>query len=118
MTSEQPATLVSHSLGGPVSNYYEFRSAKDNYVAQHTNHDLEIAAMRADSEAIMDAVDPALATLEQGFRCAAMMTAAALLEVHDATGISLDTWTGPLHLVEMCLRVLGYPEGTFLRNGV
>ncbi len=98
---------VTHSLG-----------SGSTYEAEHTFHGLEIAAMRADDEAIRASVKPEDATFEQGLRSAAMRTAAALLEVHDDTGISLDNWVGPRELVELCLHTLGYPDGTFLENHV
>jgi hypothetical protein len=47
---------------------------------------------------------------------AAYETAAALLEEHDATGISLDNWTGPRELVNRCLSALGWVA--FTPNGV
>lgn len=87
------------------------------YVSTMTDHTDEIAALRADSMALVRTVDPEQATDDQALRCAAMMTASDLLEAHDATGISLDTWAGPRALVELCLRLLGYPDDTFLTNG-
>jgi hypothetical protein len=47
---------------------------------------------------------------------AAYETAAALLEEHDATGISLDHWIGPRELVNRCLQSLGWNPLT--PNGV
>lgn len=44
--------------------------------------------------------------------------AAALLEVHDATGISLDDWTGPHEIVIQGLLIAGYDRSAFLENGV
>jgi hypothetical protein len=45
--------------------------------------------------------------------------AADLLEVHDATGISLDDWDGPRKLVETAMRILKLDHATtFLTNGV
>lgn len=43
--------------------------------------------------------------------------AAALLEVHDDTGISLDNWVGPRELCELALLIIGADEA-FLVNGI
>lgn len=42
----------------------------------------------------------------------ALETAAALLEVHDASGISLDDWVGPRQLIDFFI------GPRFLENGV
>lgn len=44
--------------------------------------------------------------------------AAALLTCHDATGISLDNWTGPRELVEQALTIIGKGDEDFVENGV
>lgn len=83
-----------------------------------TDHTDEIRALRAESNRLCREVKPEDATPEQAILNAAFMASAALLEVHDASGISLDNWIGPREMVEACLTGIGYPDGTFLENGV
>jgi hypothetical protein len=66
-----------------------------------TDHGDEILAMR--QQAAMTQGDDITSALE----VAMLNCAAALLEVHDATGIVLDTWSGPRELVELALELIG-----------
>lgn len=99
-----------------MSKYYEFKGLS-GYTATHTDHSQEIAALRVQSRRLMRKHPAESATLEQAIANAAFETAAALLEVHDDTGISLDEWIGPRQLVERCLEAVGHPD-TFLENHV
>ncbi len=71
-----------------------------------TDHSEEIGALRFLSDNTPNVEVGILA------RCAA-----DLLEVHDATGISLDDWTGPRNLVNFALSRFT-TGGTLLPNGV
>lgn len=96
------------------------------YKATHTNHSVEIEALRAKANEIM-AANPVPAdgqplmsyedNLTLRTQVSTLLCAAALLEVHDATGISLDDWTGPRELVENALESVGH-DGAFLLNHV
>lgn len=70
-----------------------------SYTATHTDHSDEIAEMYRLAREMMETTDPAEATVEQALTIATLRCAAALLEVHDDTGISLDKWDGPDDLV-------------------
>ena len=83
-----------------------------------TDHAVFIAAMRREAAMLRVMEGQRLLGAEQDrLRKDAefMECAAALLEVHDSTGISLDDWRGPRELVETALRIVG---GTFTENGV
>ena len=99
-----------------MSRYFEFTSG--SYTATQTDHTDEIAALRSESARLMRETPPEEAQHVDAILNAAFETAAALLEVHDATGISLDDWDGPRELVVACLTGIGYPDGTFLPNHV
>ena len=99
-----------------MSRYIEVTS--QSYKATHTDHTDEIAALRSESQRLMRETPFEKAQYVDAILNAAFETAAALLEVHDATGISLDDWVGPRELVESCLTGIGYPDGTFLPNHV
>lgn len=72
-----------------------------------TDHSDEIRDLRAFSRQSRGPSDAAIIA----------RAAADLLEVHDASGISLDDWTGPRDLVNLALsRYL--TRGTFTPNGV
>lgn len=95
----------------------------DHYEAKHTDHSGEIEALRAKVAEIMaqypdTSVLPDEERLRVRMQSSHLMCAAALLEVHDDTGISLDNWVGPRELVEDSLEFLGFPDGTFLENHV
>lgn len=85
---------------------------------RHTVHEDEIRALRAEALRLCGEVKPEDATPQQAILNAAFEASAALLEVHDDTGISLDDWVGPREMVEACLTGIGYPDGTFLENEV
>lgn len=98
-----------------------------NGTGRRTDHSDEITRLRQITDHTMEVGkdDPATVMTYEGFVLpAAVMAAicecaAGLLEVHDATGISLDEWAGPRELVELALALAGYdPEVTFLENGV
>lgn len=80
-----------------------------------TNHVQEIDQLRARSREIRLAhPHPKPPQDDHIFlQVAGLETAAALLEVHDASGISLDRWIGPRQLVEFFIG-----PGKFLENGV
>lgn len=99
---------------------------KDGSDYTHTDHTDEIRALRVESDRIMRTFQRGRPTAEPSkvdvrWKDDIVMTAfaasAALLEVHDATGISLDNWAGPKQLVKACLRAIGL-DGTFLENEV
>ena len=73
-----------------------------------TSHEDEIRELRENAErfAINDAGSAIVAR-----------AAADLLEVHDASGISLDNWAGPRNLVNLAL-TRHTQAGTFTPNGV
>lgn len=67
------------------------------------DHSADITALRSTAKQLR-----ALHTSEElthliAVKSAMYETAAALLEVHDATGISLDHWKGPRDLVELLI---------------
>lgn len=73
-----------------------------------TDHSDDIAALRAFTKNIMEQypdIDDC-PDLEQ-LQAVVCQAAAALLECHDATGISLDNWTGPRELVVQALWTVG-----------
>lgn len=79
-----------------------------------TEHEAEIAALREEAF-LLQSLTPTPRSPEDDdlvLRVCALMTAAALLEVHDASGISLDDWIGPRQLVEHFI------GDAFLENGV
>ena len=93
-----------------------------SYKAEHTDHSGEIAKMRDRANLIVKTFrgtgkhEPSQAMV---LEATLLMAAAALLEVHDDTGISLDNWIGPRQLVESALELCGYDSDTvFLPNGV
>lgn len=74
-----------------------------------TDHFSEIVHMRAVAGVLMARYPDASTTPRQAYyEVTILMAGAALLEVHDATGISLDDWVGPHQLVETALEIAGY----------
>ena len=63
-----------------------------------TNHAGAIATIRAEANRLSSSTPTAIA----------LRAAADLLEVHDATGISLDNWDNPAALVNWALDYCGY----------
>lgn len=89
------------------------------YSGIHSDHSEEITALRQRVGLLITQHPPETATPEQAILITGLETAAALLEVHDDTGISLDNWIGPRQLVESAFMYLGLdPDATFLENGV
>lgn len=86
---------------------------------RYTDHSTDIAALRGISERIVAAF-PDVNTAPSETRKDAVIAecAAALLEVHDDTGIALDNWTGPYELVIEGLALIGQPREAFIPNGV
>lgn len=75
-----------------------------------TDHSEEIAALRG----VADDDTDGMSDLNK----AVLLAAADLLEVHDATGISLDNWFGPKELIAQALKMVYPDEDRFLENGV
>lgn len=89
------------------------------YEQDYTVHADEIAAMRQRVADIMAEYPNASEAPRVAFLEATIcQAAAALLEVHDDTGISLDNWVGPREVVETALMTIGLPRETFLENHV
>lgn len=84
-----------------------------------TDHSQDIARMRSYAGIAMSKYgDPLDAPMEDNFRIYICMAAAALLEVHDDSGISLDDWLGPRELVEIAMNIVGLSPTDFIENGV
>lgn len=96
-----------------------------------TDHGDEIATLRHELALIMDTkrgvwqFNGAHPSVSVGTRSVPTLvagtliqTAMTLLETHDATGISLDDWTGPREMVLLALNLVGYPDEALLENGV
>lgn len=82
-----------------------------------TDHSEEIAVLRATAVGTLRSF-PTGAPDEKRRNAAMLMCAAALLEVHDESGVSLDNWIGPLELVVEALLLVGRPAEDFLPNQV
>lgn len=84
-----------------------------------TDHTIERLIMVARAREIMQQY-PDVRTCPAELRkdAAILMAAAALLEVHDASGISLDDWIGPRQLITEALELVGLTDDLFLPNGV
>lgn len=88
-----------------------------------TSHEHEIKTMREWVRMLvkgepMAVMETKIGVIPAGVLAVILEASAALLETHDATGISLDDWTGPRELVELGLVLMLFPEGTLLANGV
>lgn len=87
-----------------------------------TDHNIEITAMREKAKEIVQKYPiggEERAPESEFWKCTILMASAALLECHDATGISLDDWVGPRELVELGLTLIDLDsDEVFLKNGV
>jgi hypothetical protein len=94
-----------------------------NTSGPRTDHSHESDSMRAYAKLLTNGdpfspVTTVAGPMPAGALVTIMDAAAALLEVHDATGISLDSWRGPRELVEYALTLMQFPANTLLDNRV
>lgn len=94
-----------------------------------TNHEAEVTAMRLlcfEKRTLLDSYAEARSSglvsekaIQRVILDVVVLDAAAdLLECHDATGVTLDDWTGPKALVHEALAMIGLEPHHLLANGV